>query len=393
LSDAEPGAGVVPLRSDPSTAPALGRSLVAVVLACAVAAGVGAVGSAVVRRLSNPVGRYRLLYRWVLAPLGALAYGAFALLDVGAAVSRVLARPGVRPPEGVGVFLAETTTALAAGVVVLAAYAPTVRGVRAVRDLDLPTGRAVLRAARALVGAAVVFGLAITPFRLGTGAGASVGAITGGLVVLCVGVLAVAPYVVAAVRPTERPAGDDAARIERLRDRAGLGGDEVAGVCVLRTDDEETANAFVRGLGPTRRLFVTGSFLEAFDDETGAALLAVQAGHVRARTLERRLAAVLAAVVPLLVAFAGDGDGGPTGALVAVAGVGLLLGLRGARRGVRAADEHAADRVGADAVADALGRYAAVHDVEPSRRPVPNPLAVGVALGDRIDRLRGHGDG
>jgi STE24 endopeptidase len=55
---------------------------------------------------------------------------------------------------------------------------------------------------------------------------------------------------------------------------------------------------------------------------------------------------------------------------------------------VRAADDRAADRMGADAVADALDRYASVHGMEPARRRVPNPLSVTVALGDRIDRLR-----
>lgn len=77
-----------------------------------------------------------------------------------------------------------------------------------------------------------------------------------------------------------------------------------------------------------------------------------------------------------------------TGVWVAVAGVGLLVGLWGARCGVRAADECAADCVWADAVADALGRYAAVHNMEPSRRRVPNPLSVNAAIGDRIDHPR-----
>jgi STE24 endopeptidase len=41
-------------------------------------------------------------------------------------------------------------------------------------------------------------------------------------------------------------------------------------------------------------------------------------------------------------------------------------------------------------VAEALDRYAEIHAMEPSRRRIPNPLSVNVALGDRIDRLN-HG--
>jgi STE24 endopeptidase len=74
--------------------------------------------------------------------------------------------------------------------------------------------------------------------------------------------------------------------------------------------------------------------------------------------------------------------------LLAAAGGVVLGGFWLTRRGVRAADEYAASRVGASTVADAFERYAAVHSMEPTRRRVPNPLSVNVALGDRIDRLR-----
>jgi STE24 endopeptidase len=66
----------------------------------------------------------------------------------------------------------------------------------------------------------------------------------------------------------------------------------------------------------------------------------------------------------------------------------VLGGFWLSRRGVRAADEYAADQVGAATVVDAFERYATVHSMDPSRRRVPNPLSVNVALGDRIDRLR-----
>jgi STE24 endopeptidase len=320
-------------------------------------------------------------------PLGVLAYGLLSILEMGAAV-RVALVGGSTGIGALDVFFAEFLTVAAASAVALAAYAPTIRGVRTVRDIDLGTGRAVARMARWLLGASAAFALALAPFRLGVGAGASGVAVTVGLVALVVGVLAVSPWVVSALRSTRDPTGDDAARIDDLCERAGVGSDLVRGVRVLDTDDEETANAFVRGIGPTRRLFVTSTFLDALDDGTAAALLAVQVGRVRSRALPRRTAAVVAAAVPLIAAF--SGAGGPTGPLVAVAVVALVGGLWYARRGVLAADDYAPERVGADAVADAFERYAEVHAMAPSRRRVPNPLSATVALGDRIDRLRGR---
>jgi len=376
---------MVPLQSAVvSSTSALGPPLAFWLFLCLLGAAVGAVGSALARRRSNPVGTYRLLYVGAVLPLGVLAYGLLSILDLGAAVRAALvgAATGV---AAVDVFLAEFLTMAAAGTVALVAYAPTIRGVRAVRDIDLGTGRAVARMARWLTGVSVVFALAFTPFRIGIGSGTSTVAVGVGLVALVVVVLAASPWAIAALRSTERPAGDTAARIARLRERVGLGADLVRDVRVLDTDDEGTASAFVRGLGPTRRLFVTSTFLDAFDDADAAALLGVQAGRVRSRALARRLGAVVAAALPLLAAF---GTGAPTGPLVVVAGGALVGGLWYARRGIVAADDHAAALFGADAVAGAFERYAETHAMEPSRRRVPNPLSANVPLGDRIDRLR-----
>ncbi|MFC6786791.1 M48 family metalloprotease [Halobaculum halobium] len=381
---------MVPIQSGAaSSAPELAPPLAFWLLLCLLALVGGAVGSAVARRLSNPVRKYRLLYVGAVLPFGLFAYGLLSILDLGAAVRAALVGTATGT-AAVDVFFAELLTMTAAGVVSLVAYAPTIRGVRVVRDIDLGTGRAVLQMARWLLGVSVAFALAFTPFRVGVDSGVSTVVIAVGVVTLVVGVLAASPWLVAALRSTERPVGDDVARIDRLRERAELRDDLIRGVRVLDTDEEETANAFVRGLGPTRRLFVTSTFLDAFDDETAAALLGVQAGRVRSRALARRMGAVVAAAVPLLVAFGAEA---PTAPLVAVAGVALVGGLWYARRGIVAADDHAAGLLGADAVADALERYADCHAMEPSRRRVPNPLSANVPLGDRIDRLRARSDG
>jgi len=365
----------VALQSTPSLAPPLA------VLAVLVGFGiiVGSVGSAVARRLSNPVGKYRLLYVGVLLPFALLAYGVLALLNLGDAVAATV----LGDTEGVAAaVLADLVGLLGAGVVGLAAYAPTIRGVRAVRDIDLSTGRAFVRMARYVVGMSVVIAVAIAPLHL-TGTASPLG-LAGVLALLVAGLFGGAPWIVAAVRSTTTPTGTTRDRLETLRERAAL---DVRDALVLDTDDEETATVHVRGPPGYRRLFVTSTFLDRFDDGTAAALLAVQAGQVATRVQPLRAASVVAAGAPLVASVAGWGPRWP---LLGVAILALIAGFWACRRAVRAADDHAAARVGADAVADALDRYAAVHGMEPTRRRVPNPLSVTAALGDRIDRLRGR---
>ncbi|WP_251329101.1 peptidase [Haloplanus pelagicus] len=365
----------VALQSTPALAPPLAILAVLVVLGVVV----GAAGSAVARRLSNPVGKYRLLYVGVLLPFALLAYGVLALLSLGDAVAAAV----LGGTEGVAAaVLADFAGLLGGGLVGLAAYAPTIRGVRAARGIDLSTGWALARMGRYVVGVSAVVALALGPLHL-TNIASPLG--LAGVLVLAVAVLfGGAPWIVAAVRSTTTPTGATRDRLDALRERAGL---DVRDTLVLDTGDEETATVHVRGPPGYRRLFVTSTFLDRFDDGTAAALLAVQAGRIEGRVDLLRGVSVVAAAVPLVASVAGRG---PRWVLLGAAFVALLVGFRCCRWAVRAADDDAADRVGADAVADALERYAAVHALAPTRRRVPNPLSVNVALGDRIDRLRGR---
>jgi STE24 endopeptidase len=267
-----------------------------------------------------------------------------------------------------------------AGLGGLAAYAPTVRGVRAVRGIDLSTGRALARMARWVGGVSAVAAVVLTPLRL-AGAPSPLG-LAGVLVLAVAATLVGSPWIVTAVRSTAPPTGATRERIDALCDRAGLG---VRDVRVLDTDAEETATVHVRGPPGYRRLFVTTTFLDRFDDGTAAALLAVEAGRLERHVLPVRAGSVVAAAVPLVASVGGRG---PRWVLLGVTVLTLVVGFWLSRRGVRRADDVAAGRIGADAVADALDRYAEVHALEPTRRRVPNPLSVNVALGDRIDRLR-----
>ncbi|WP_277554605.1 peptidase [Halobaculum limi] len=377
---------MVPLQSAGS--PRLGFALVVWTLLCTVGLVGGGVGSAVARRLSNPVRAYRLLYQALLFPLGLFAYGALAVGDFGLAVTDpFLAVTGAL--SVVEMATAEFLTALAASGVVLVAYLPTVGGVADARDIDLTRRGAAASMTRYLLGISAVFAVVFTVFRVAIDRG-SPGLVVGvGLPLFVVILAGASPWVITAVRTTERPRGAVGDRIDHLRDHAGLGdgvGDDgVRGVRVIDTDEEANASAHVRGLGPRRYLFVTSTFLDAFEDDTAVALLAIQAGRVHSRSMLRRMSGVVAAAVPLAFGLSGETV---NWTFVALAPVALLVGLWLARRGTRIADDVAAERVGPAAVADALARWAAFHSLEPSRRRIPNPISASVPLGDRIDRLR-----
>lgn len=361
----------------PPMSPLLEAAVVLIGLLLAAAA-LGTLGSAVVRRLANPVGAYRVLYGVVLLPATVLAYVLLALVDLGPAVLAAVGIPPTGPPSGV---LTDLIELVAAGLVWLAAYAPTIRGVATVRELELSTWRALRRMARFVAVVCVVVTIAVAPLRLATPALTPV-LVAAGLGV--VGLLLVygSPWLMPIVRDVRRPNDGTRKRLAALCDRAAL---DVVDIAVIATDDERTATALVRGPPPRRRLFVTTTFLDEYDDETAAALLAIRTGRLRYRLLEIRIATVLLVGLLLIAALTGVGPAVP---LLVAAVVVLLVGLQLSRRGFRAADAYAADRLGAPTVSAALQRHADVHSIEPTRRRVPNPLAVNVPLGDRLDRLR-----
>ena len=74
---------------------------------------IGTIGNAVVRRLSNPVGKFRLLYAVVLLPVTLLAYGSLTLLGFGNALVTDL--PGI--PSALGGILTAFIEFLPAGLV------------------------------------------------------------------------------------------------------------------------------------------------------------------------------------------------------------------------------------------------------------------------------------
>lgn len=359
-----------------STPPQLGPP-VATLLICVLVGGlIGALGSAIVQRLSNPVGKYRLLYAGVLLPVTLIAYGLLTLVGFGPTlVSRLPIPSGV-----LETVLVDVVEFLGTGLVWLVAYAPTVRGVRTVRDIELSTGDALVRMTRYVIALIVVVTVAIIPLRLTS---SSSPVVIGTMFAILVIVLVIgSAWLIPLLRTTRQPTDDTAVRIETLCERADL---DVRDVVLLDTDAAETANALVRGPPNYRRLFVTSTFLDRFEDTTASALLAIRSGRLRSHVLTIRQGTAIGGGLFLLAVVTGMG---PRWALLGFA-IGLVLvGCWASRRGIRMGDDYAAEQLDTATVADALERYAEVHALEPTRRRIPNPLSVNVALGDRIDRLR-----
>jgi len=359
-----------------ATPPALSTAIAAFVGLALIGGLIGSVGTVVVRRLRNPVGKYRLLYGAVLFPYAVLSYGVLALTGSGAALLTALPIPELL--DGV---LSQFVTFLAAGCIWLISYLPTVRGVRDVRDLDLTTSTAISKMTRYIVILCLVLTIVISPIQLVSLESSPL--IFGiGFVVLIVGLLYASPWLIPVLRSTSTPTGERADRITQLCSRAGL---SVRDTRVLDTESEETASTIVRGPPNYRRLFVTSTFLEVFDDETATAILAIEAGRLRTHVFEIRLAAVLVGGITLLASVIG---GGPRWPLLGVSLGSILLGFGLARRRICAADDYAVEQVGQTTVTDALNEYADVHALEPPRRRIPNPLSITVPLGDRIDRIQ-----
>jgi len=184
-------------------------------------------------------------------------------------------------------------------------------------------------------------------------------------------------------------AGLDVGRvaIER-RDAGEVGGDEVdAGETGGKDGTKGVGPVEVAVRGPPRRrvLFLSEAVLDGLDDDVAIGLLAAEAGRVETYYGEFRavaIAAVLGVLAALVTATVPFGAG-----FASLAAVGFAAFWVG-RRVQYAADDRAADAVGAGRVADAFERVAAIRDVDPETGDWSTWFEVQPPLGDRIAALR-----
>ncbi|PHQ38926.1 peptidase, partial [Halorubrum persicum] len=241
-----------------TTPPSISAAVAAFVGLALIGGLIGIVGTVVVRRLRNPVGKYRLLYGVVLFPYVLLSYAVLALTGSGAAFLTALPAS----PELLDEVLSQFATFLAAGCIWLVSYLPTVRGVRDVRDVELATGPAISKMARYVVGLSAVLTVVLTPLQVFSLASSPLVFVLA-LVILILGVLYASPWLIPVLRSTSTPIGERADRVEQLCSQAGF---NVRDIRILETENEETASTVVRGPPNYRRLFVTSTFLDVFDD-------------------------------------------------------------------------------------------------------------------------------
>ncbi|ELZ73862.1 peptidase [Haloferax sp. Atlit-10N] len=177
-------------------------------------------------------------------------------------------------------------------------------------------------------------------------------------------------------------------RLDRLCDRAGL---SVARIRLLDGGGHRSDH-LTRGPVGRRTLFLTDSLLDRYDDETVAALLALDAARLGRFVYELRLFTVTA-VAGLVVWGVGRSPFGFALSFLAFAGVGVILLVTGeyaSKRLIYRADEAAAERVGRAVVADALD--ATADEVDTGR--AGSRLSFEPSLASRIERLRdGSGAG
>ncbi len=130
------------------------------VLVLALSAGlIGAIGGAVVRRFEEPAGKYRVLYGAVLLPATLGAYAFLTLAALGPSTAAWFALESGFVADAFANFV----EFLAAGVVWLTAYGPTIPNMRDDRGLDRSATAVFKRMAQYVLVASAVLAVAITP--------------------------------------------------------------------------------------------------------------------------------------------------------------------------------------------------------------------------------------
>ena len=193
---------------------------------------------------------------------------------------------------------------------------------------------------------------------------------------------ALGPRVSLSLRETRQPTDDERATLDSLLAAVEF---EPTAIHISETADPDAVQLSLHGLPARRSLLLTPGFLDALDEETAISLLTAEVQRGRLFYLEYR-AVASAVVIGVATAMFGGllafSDG-----LFVIAVAALVLFWFGRQLQFRA-DQAAADRVGADTLADAFETAAAHRGVDPEPATWRTYIEVQPPLGQRIDRLR-----
>ena len=204
-------------------------------------------------------------------------------------------------------------------------------------------------------------------------------------VVLFLAMAALGPRVSLSLRETRPPTDDEQATLDALLAAADL---DPTAIHISETAAPSSITISLHGLPGRRQLLLTEGVLDSLDDATATALLTAEAQRGRLLYLEYRALAA-AVVIGVATAMFGGLIAFSNGLFV-IALTALVLFWIGRQLQFRA-DRAAADRVGADALADAFEAVADHRGVTPEGATWRTYFEVQPPLGQRIDRLRAGG--
>lgn len=288
----------------------------------------------------------------------------------------------------VGVVLAWVPTFVAITVAVVSGYLGAFPYVREIRDVDVSAVDAAKRLTRFVTVFFVLFvpmmgAIIYAPDDLLSGTLPAMGF----LVVLSVVMLALQPTLVSVSRSVREPTEEERARLDRLAEEAGL---SHHGTTIIEMDGDRMATVVLLGLPTRRHLFATDHLLEQFDDEVVAGVLASKTGRANHYYREFKLVSLLAVsgfVIAIVTGELQSATGLDSLALLALTVLVVLLLFWLGRRFLFAADEYAAERVGAKSFADTLQTIADEQQVAYDRGRIVGLFKMAPSVGTRLDRL------
>lgn len=201
-------------------------------------------------------------------------------------------------------------------------------------------------------------------------------------VVLFLAMAALGPRVSLWLRETRPPTPAEQEPLDALLAAAEL---DPPAVHISETAAPSSIKLSLHGLPGRRQLLLSKGVLDTLDNATATALLTAEAQRGRLLYLEYRAIAA-AVVIGVATAIFGGLIVFSTGLFV-IALTAFVLFWVGRQLQFRA-DRAAADRVGADALADAFETAAEHRGVDPAQATWRTSFEVQPPLGQRIDRLR-----